>query len=199
VQLAFDMHGNLPDGYILVVSSPGNPGDTDAVKQAAGKKLITVQVEGKSGTDAQKVTDKFSNITIQGLDNPTVPATPQTAVLELWKADPSGNPGTKVKGVNLNVMRLPPRTISLGVYRVQDPALPNGAPAPDSPAANTPDPQAVCDKLNEAFRPAGITFVLTADSGVKTVHYDINGDGFLNSGHAGDSEYDALFHTADLF
>ncbi len=72
----------------------------------------------------------------------------------------------------LHVMALPPRIVSLGIYRVEDPT------SPGTQGVSGPSDQQILGTLNEIYDQAGIHFQLDGSSGSSLdVHYDVYSGG----------------------
>ncbi len=84
----------------------------------------------------------------------------------------------------LNVMILPERTVSLGIYRVTDPGSAGTSPV------GGPTNDEILNTLKEVYMQAGITFRLDA-SGDRNIAYDLNHDNKMQSTEVG-SILDAL-------
>jgi hypothetical protein len=100
-----------------------------------------------------------------------------TATIEAHMLDSAGNDSGQICA-RLRVMALPPRTVSLGIYRVQDPT------SVDTLNVGGPTDAQIMAALNDIYQQAGIRFVLegssspSADSpGVLNVNYDMHSAG----------------------
>ena len=81
-------------------------------------------------------------------------------------------------GPSLNAYVLPARTVSVGIYDVIDLTSSNSYDlvSGTDTLANAPSYQTIINTMNDVFKQAGVTFVLSG-SGVENVHYDSNKDG----------------------
>jgi hypothetical protein len=80
-----------------------------------------------------------------------------TATIEAHVLDSAGNDSGQICA-RLRVMALPPRTVSLGIYRVQDPT------SVDTLSVGGPTDAQIMAALNDIYQQAGIRFVLEGSS-----------------------------------
>ena len=89
-----------------------------------------------------------------------------TCIIEAYLVDGSGNDTGQVVA-KLHVMALPPRVVSLGIYRVAD----SQSPATGVPPTSPTDDEILC-RLNDIFSQAGISFVITDSQSLPNIRFD---------------------------
>jgi alpha-tubulin suppressor-like RCC1 family protein len=105
---------------------------------------LEVDVDQKNG-----FTDGDNTLTLIGLTGTDAPT---TATIEAHIVDEHGADTGRV-AAKLRVMALPPRTVSLGIYRVADPSA-----TPKQTPPLVPSDETIRKRLNDVFAQAGIQF-----------------------------------------
>lgn len=179
---------------------PGNAAQMRLVVKAQGSGPAEVQVKehGAQEPPAQELAglkDGDNLIELIGLmgSNEVTEASVEVHLSEAQGAD------TGEVVAKLNVMALPPRTVSVGIYRVGDDRPLQGSTEPRAKLPLTPANEEIRTELNNLFAQAGISFTISAESKpIPNVAFDDNSNGAVDGPELDTIEAAAESVTAPL-
>jgi len=100
-----------------------------------------------------------------------------TAIIEVREGTDTGKLIAK-----LYVMVLPPRTVSVGIYRIGDDRIRDNATQVPSQPPTLPTNDEIKSELNDLFAQAGVSFTISTDSkAVPNLPFDANGNGAVDA------------------